>query len=241
MRVQSLVQEDPLEEARATHSSTLTWKIPWTEGAWQATVHRTAIESNMTKWLNNNKKVCSEMNIFFSFFLLEYNCFTMLCQFLLYTEVNQLYIYMYSFPVGPPSLLPPHPTPLGHHRAPSRALCAIQQPEMKNNFNQTSFKEILGKWWCVCFKEICTGHNQVLSSGGSSAAQSTSPASVLQCRACLSTPCPSLPLLLSKMLPILLPFFKLTTPFFKPYLVPKHISSRNKTQWRNTLESQERD
>ena len=30
-RVQSLVQEDPLEEARATHSSILTWKIPWTE------------------------------------------------------------------------------------------------------------------------------------------------------------------------------------------------------------------
>ena len=47
-RVQSLVQEDPLEEARVSHSSILTWKIPWTEGAWQATVHRTAIESNMT-------------------------------------------------------------------------------------------------------------------------------------------------------------------------------------------------
>ena len=30
-RVQSLVQEDPLEEARASHSSILTWKIPWTE------------------------------------------------------------------------------------------------------------------------------------------------------------------------------------------------------------------
>ena len=69
-RVQSLVQEDPLEEARATHSSILTWKIPWTEGAWQATVHRTAIESNMTKWLNNNKKMCSEMNTFFHFFFI---------------------------------------------------------------------------------------------------------------------------------------------------------------------------
>ena len=31
MRVQSLDQEDPLEEGMATHSSTPTWKIPWTE------------------------------------------------------------------------------------------------------------------------------------------------------------------------------------------------------------------
>ena len=31
-RVQSLGQEDPLEEEMATHCSTLAWKIPWTEG-----------------------------------------------------------------------------------------------------------------------------------------------------------------------------------------------------------------
>ena len=30
-RVQSLGQEDPLEEEMATHSSTLAWRIPWTE------------------------------------------------------------------------------------------------------------------------------------------------------------------------------------------------------------------
>ena len=30
-RVQSLVWEDPLEKEMATHSSTLTWKILWTE------------------------------------------------------------------------------------------------------------------------------------------------------------------------------------------------------------------
>ena len=29
--VQSLGQEDPLEKEMATHSSILTWKIPWTE------------------------------------------------------------------------------------------------------------------------------------------------------------------------------------------------------------------
>ena len=30
-RVRSLGQEDPLEKAMATHSSTLAWKVPWTE------------------------------------------------------------------------------------------------------------------------------------------------------------------------------------------------------------------
>ena len=31
MWVQSLSQEDPLEEGMATHSSILAWEIPWTE------------------------------------------------------------------------------------------------------------------------------------------------------------------------------------------------------------------
>ena len=31
MQVQSLGQEDPLEEGMATHSSILAWRIPWTE------------------------------------------------------------------------------------------------------------------------------------------------------------------------------------------------------------------
>ena len=38
LHFQSLGQEDPLEEEMATHSSVLAWEIPWTEGAWQATV-----------------------------------------------------------------------------------------------------------------------------------------------------------------------------------------------------------
>ena len=31
MQVRSLDGEDPLHEEMATHSSSLTWKIPWTE------------------------------------------------------------------------------------------------------------------------------------------------------------------------------------------------------------------
>ena len=40
--VQSLGQEDPLEEGMATHSSTLAWRIPMDRGAWRATVHGVA-------------------------------------------------------------------------------------------------------------------------------------------------------------------------------------------------------
>ena len=31
IQVQSLGQEDPLEEGMATHSSILSWEVPWTE------------------------------------------------------------------------------------------------------------------------------------------------------------------------------------------------------------------
>ena len=40
--VQSLGQEDPLEEGMATHSSILAWRIPMGRGAWRATVHDVA-------------------------------------------------------------------------------------------------------------------------------------------------------------------------------------------------------
>ena len=40
MWVQSLGQEDPLEEGMATHSSILAWRIPLDRGAWQAIVYQ---------------------------------------------------------------------------------------------------------------------------------------------------------------------------------------------------------
>ena len=33
-RVQYMGQEDPLEKGMATHSSSLAWRIPWTEEPW---------------------------------------------------------------------------------------------------------------------------------------------------------------------------------------------------------------
>ena len=49
IQLQSLGQEDPLEEEMATHSSILVWRIPWAEepGGLQSTLH--AEESDMAK------------------------------------------------------------------------------------------------------------------------------------------------------------------------------------------------
>ena len=44
--------EDPLEEGRATQSSILAWRIPWTRRAWQATVHRVAKSRTRLKQLS---------------------------------------------------------------------------------------------------------------------------------------------------------------------------------------------
>ena len=47
-QVQSLGQEDPLEEGMATHPSVLAWRIPMDRGAWRATAHGVA-ESDQTE------------------------------------------------------------------------------------------------------------------------------------------------------------------------------------------------
>ena len=70
------------------------------------------------------------MKLKISFFLtslLEYNCFTMVCQFLLYNKVNQLYIYIYPHITSLLRLPPTLPNPLlqvvTKHRADLPVLC----------------------------------------------------------------------------------------------------------------------
>ena len=53
--------------------------------------------------------------------------FTLLCYFLLYNTENLLYVFIYLFPLEPPSHHP-HPVPLGRHRALSWAPAELQQP-----------------------------------------------------------------------------------------------------------------
>ena len=49
MWIQPLGWKEPLEEEMATHSSNLAWEILWLEGAWWATVHGVAEESDTTR------------------------------------------------------------------------------------------------------------------------------------------------------------------------------------------------
>ena len=67
------------------------------------------------------------VRFFFSTSLLEYNCFTMVCQFLLYNKMNQLYIYIYphisSFLCLPPTLPIPPLQVITEHRADLPVLC----------------------------------------------------------------------------------------------------------------------
>ena len=58
MLVQSLGQEDALEEEMATISSILAWRNCMDRGAWQTTVHGVAKQLDMTEQLNNNDKRC---------------------------------------------------------------------------------------------------------------------------------------------------------------------------------------
>ena len=65
---------------------------------------------------------------FFLTSLLEYNCLTMVWQFLLYHKVNQLYVYImspYLLPLSSPSHTP-YSTPLGRHKAQSWSPCAMR-------------------------------------------------------------------------------------------------------------------
>ena len=57
--VQSLGQEDPLEQEIATRSSILAWEIPWTEDFWWATVRGIANSRTwLSGWHTHNKEDC---------------------------------------------------------------------------------------------------------------------------------------------------------------------------------------
>ena len=64
--VESLGLKDPLEEAMATHSSTLGWRIPMDRGGWQGAVYGFA-ESDTTEQLSaQHRRVCTSTFLSFS-------------------------------------------------------------------------------------------------------------------------------------------------------------------------------
>ena len=74
-----------------------------------------------------------DVTLFKKIFLLKDNCFTEFCCFLSNLNMNQPQAYIYPLPFEPPSHLPPHPTPLGWHRAP------VKFPETYRKFPLTLY------------------------------------------------------------------------------------------------------
>ena len=91
--VQSPDWENPLEKGMATQSYILAWKIPWTEepgglqsmGLWRVR-HDWTTEHMLTQ-----THICKTLKKIYCIW------FTMLCYFLVYGKVNQLYIYPLFF------------------------------------------------------------------------------------------------------------------------------------------------
>ena len=65
-RVRSLGQEDPLEKEMATHSSTLAWKIPWTEepGRLQSWSRKESDTTERLRFLSVQPSLCSNSHIY---------------------------------------------------------------------------------------------------------------------------------------------------------------------------------
>ena len=59
-QVQSLSQEDPLEEGKTTLSRILAWRIPMDRGAWWVTVHK---ESDTTEATAQRRRVRKEQDL----------------------------------------------------------------------------------------------------------------------------------------------------------------------------------
>jgi len=140
-QVQSLGQEDPLEEGMSTHSNILVWKNPmnrgacsWTEG--QSTKCRK--ESNTTNWRSTHvcRLYCIRIEILKSLLihLLSFNfiylfIFITIIIFLFYNIVlvlpyinmNLPRVYTCS-PSWTPSHLPPRTIPPGHPSAPASSI-----------------------------------------------------------------------------------------------------------------------
>ena len=70
MQVRTLSGEDPLEEGMATHSSTLAWRIPWTEepgGPWSMVLAGYSCKESDTTEVTDHSRTCTEPKTF-SFF-----------------------------------------------------------------------------------------------------------------------------------------------------------------------------
>ena len=113
--VQSLGQENSLEEGKATQSSILAWRIPMDRGAWRATAHRVTESRTQLKWLSRQAGIVSLLPTHFTGCVLS--CFSHVQLFAtLWTVAHQSPLFMgfsrqeyWSELLRPPSKDLPHP------------------------------------------------------------------------------------------------------------------------------------
>ena len=66
-QVWSLGQEDPLEKGMATHSSSLAWRIPWTEEPEPGGLQSMGSQRVRHSWVTNAfKKITSDFYMYFT-------------------------------------------------------------------------------------------------------------------------------------------------------------------------------
>ena len=86
------------------------------------------------------------------FFSLGENCFTVMFGFChTTTQINHNYTYITSL-----LSLPPHPIPLGHHRAPGWAPCKLVLNKRVKITRFDFFQHLASTQMCVCVCLTCT-------------------------------------------------------------------------------------
>ena len=73
--VQSLGQEDPLEDGMATHSSILAWKNPMDRGAWWAMIHGVAKSWPQLKRLSTHEHIVNSVFCLFEEIIISISLF----------------------------------------------------------------------------------------------------------------------------------------------------------------------
>ena len=111
---ETLLPERTMEGQVQSGHSRAPWWIPVVWSGWPG------LRSLL--WENSR-----EASRFFKLIVLENGCFTMLCWFLLYSKMNQPYIYIHPLFFG-------FHSHLCHHVALSRVLCAIQPVLIRHLF-----------------------------------------------------------------------------------------------------------
>ena len=101
--VQSLGWEDPLEKGKATHSSVLAWRIPWT-----GRIHWGRQGSDTTEPLSPALSVFSFFFFFFIFFYFFIFYFLFVVDFVIHWNETAKGLHVFPIPIPPPTSLSTH-------------------------------------------------------------------------------------------------------------------------------------